>query len=82
MGRSIYARRVKRRLSDAAIDAAKALRKAGKEMECVALLLWEELPDWQQEGNQFIETGYRYAASISLLALVANAVETTSEWLL
>jgi hypothetical protein len=59
MGRIAHAKRVKRKLSDATVDAAKALKKAGKEMECVALLLWEELPEWQQDGNQYIETGYR-----------------------
>jgi hypothetical protein len=46
-GRSTYAKRVKRRSSNATIDATKALRKAGKEMQYVVLLIWEELPDWQ-----------------------------------
>ncbi len=80
MGRFAYAKRAKRRSSNAAIDAAKALRKAGKEMECVALLLWEELPQWQQDGNQSIETGYRYAASMLLLAFLTNALQTTCRW--
>jgi hypothetical protein len=72
MGHFAYAKRIKRRLSNATIDAAKALRRVGKEMECVALLLWEELPQWQQDGNQFIETGYRYGASIPLVNFTAN----------
>lgn len=65
MGHHTYTNRVKRQLSDATTDAAKVLRKAEKEMGHVTLLLWEELPEWQQDGNQFIETGYRYA-SLSL----------------
>jgi hypothetical protein len=63
MGRVAFAKRVKRRLSNATIDAVQALKKAGKETERVALLLWEEKPEWQLDGNQFIETGYRYGVS-------------------
>ncbi|KAK3348975.1 hemolysin-III channel protein-like protein Izh2 [Lasiosphaeria hispida] len=33
--------------------------------EAIQLLLWHDLPAWQQEGNHYIETGYRpVAASI------------------
>lgn len=68
MGSFTFSKKVKRRLSNATIDAARNLRKAGKEMGCVALLLWEELPEWQQEGNHFIETGYRYGGSPQIYA--------------
>jgi hypothetical protein len=46
-GRSTYAKRVKKRSSNATIDATKTLRKAGKEVQYVLLLVWKELPDWQ-----------------------------------
>jgi hypothetical protein len=82
MGRFAYAKRVKRRLSNATIDAARALRKAGKEMECIALLLWEELPEWQQEGNQYIETGYRYAAPQYGMPFPTDERQTTSRWII
>lgn len=53
-------KRMKRRLSDATTDAAQTLRKTGRGIGYATLLLWEEIPAWQQDGNQFIETGYRY----------------------
>lgn len=61
MGRATYTKRMKRRLSDATTDAARTVKKAGEGIECATLLLWEDIPAWQQDGNQFIETGYRYA---------------------
>ncbi|ERF76957.1 hypothetical protein EPUS_02669 [Endocarpon pusillum Z07020] len=57
--KAITARLAAQRLLDATTDAAKTLQKAGREIECAALLLWEEIPAWQQDGNQFMETGYR-----------------------
>ena len=58
MARYVFRNRVKRRSSNDARRCQNS-EKSWKEMERVALLLWEELPKWQQDGNQFIETGYR-----------------------
>lgn len=60
MGYLSYVSRVKKGLSNTKIDAAGLLRRAANEMDCGGLLLWEEIPEWQKDGNQFIETGYRY----------------------
>lgn len=81
MGRVAFAKQVKRRLSNATIDAAQALKKAGKEMEGVALLLWEEKPEWQQDGNQFIVTGYRYGVSAIFSKISRLILETTCPWI-
>jgi hypothetical protein len=50
---------IKRRLSDAVADPAQAAKQGGKQMQRFALLLWNEIPAWQQEDNKFIESGYR-----------------------
>jgi hypothetical protein len=51
--------RIKRRLSDSVADPAQAVKQGGKQMQRFALLLWTEIPAWQQEDNKFIESGYR-----------------------
>jgi hypothetical protein len=33
--------------------------KAVNRMQRFALLLWTEIPAWQQEDNKYIESGYR-----------------------
>ena len=53
-------RKVKRRLSDVASDTASIIQDGAKQMR--RLLLWTELPEWQQEDNKYIESGYRYVS--------------------
>ncbi|KAH9887093.1 hemolysin-III channel protein-like protein Izh2 [Xylariomycetidae sp. FL2044] len=41
--------------------SASASPSRGTRVEAVRLYAWRDLPEWQQEGNHFIEIGYRRA---------------------
>ena len=56
-----YLKQQKRRLSDAASDTSKEMRR-------IVLQMWSELPSWQGDDNHFIETGYRYEIYITIEA--------------
>jgi hypothetical protein len=58
--------RIKRRLSDAVADPAQAAKQGGKQMQRFALLLWNEIPAWQQEDNKLSKADIGETTTLSL----------------